>query len=67
MIKEVTHAHLGLIWYHSEPSDIPYPPNQFLGWTIIHTFLQQTGSTRHKAIPFTMTKVEIEKYIHLQM
>ena len=32
MINEVTHAHLGSIWYHSEPSDIPYSPNQFLGW-----------------------------------
>ena len=26
----VTHAHLGQIWYHSEPSDVPYSPNQFL-------------------------------------
>ena len=23
-------AHLGPIWYHSEPSDVPNPPNQFL-------------------------------------
>ena len=30
MIKEVTHAHLGPIWYHSEPSDVHYFPNQFL-------------------------------------
>ena len=30
LIKGVTHAHLGPIWYHSEPSDIPYSPNQFL-------------------------------------
>ena len=29
MIKGVTHAHLGPIWYHSEPSDVPYSPNQF--------------------------------------
>ena len=29
---EVTHAYLGPIWYHSEPSDVPYYPNQFLGW-----------------------------------
>ena len=32
MIKGVTHAHLGPIWYHSEPSDVPYSLNQFLGW-----------------------------------
>ena len=23
--------HLGSIWYHSEPSNVPYSPNQFLG------------------------------------
>ena len=32
MVEGVTHAHLGPIWYHSEPSDIPYFPNQFLCW-----------------------------------
>ena len=32
MIKGVIHDHLGPVWYHSEPSDIPYSPNQFLGW-----------------------------------
>jgi hypothetical protein len=31
MIKGITHAHLGPIWYHSEPSDFPYFPNRFLG------------------------------------
>ena len=25
-------AHLRPIWYHSEPSDITYSPNQFLDW-----------------------------------
>ena len=30
MIKGVDHAYLGPIWYHSEPSDLPYSPNQFL-------------------------------------
>ena len=32
MIKGITHAHIGTIWYHSEPSDVPYSLNQFLGW-----------------------------------
>ena len=32
MIKGVTHADLEPIWYHSEPSDVPYSLNQFLGW-----------------------------------
>ena len=31
MIKRVTHAHLGPIWYYLEPLDVPYSPNQFFG------------------------------------
>ena len=39
IIKGVIHVYLGPIWYHSEPSDIPYSPNQFLGWDIFLPFL----------------------------
>ena len=45
MIEGVTHAHLGPIWYHSEPSNVPYSPNQFLGWDFFCRFLQQDGSS----------------------
>ena len=24
--------HIGSIWYHSEPLEVPHSPNQFLGW-----------------------------------
>ena len=44
-IKGVTHAHSGPIWYHSGPTDVPYSPNQFLGWDFFCRFIQQTGST----------------------
>ena len=44
MIKGVTHAHLGPVWYHSEPSGVPYSPNQFLGLDFFCHFLQQDGS-----------------------
>ena len=37
--------HLGSIWYPSEPSDVPYSPNQFLGWDFIWHFLQQDVSS----------------------
>ena len=47
-IKGVTHAHLELIWYHSEPSDVPYSPNQFLALDFFCRFLQQHCSN---AIP----------------
>ena len=48
MIKEVTHAHLETIWYLSEASDasdVPYSPNQFLGWDFFCRFLQQISSS----------------------
>ena len=32
------------IWYHSGPTDVPYSPNQFLGWDFFCRFLQQTSS-----------------------
>ena len=36
--------HLGSFWYHSEPSDVTYFPNQFLGWDFFCHFLQQDSS-----------------------
>ena len=53
MIKGVTHAHLGPIWYHSEPSDVPYLPNQFFGWDFFCPFLQQDDSSYSKALIIT--------------
>ena len=44
MIKGVIHAYLGPIWYHSEPSDVPNFPNQFLGWDFFCHFLQRDSS-----------------------
>ena len=32
-------AHLGPIWYHSEPSDVHYSPNQFLALDFFLPFL----------------------------
>ena len=46
MIKGVTYAHLGPIWNFSESSDVPYFPNQYLGWDYFCCFLQQTGSSQ---------------------
>ena len=38
--------HLGSIWYQSEPLEVSYFPNQFLGLDFFCRFLQQTGSSR---------------------
>ena len=43
-MMEVTDAHLGPIWYHSKPSDVPYSPNQFLGWDLFCRLLQKDSS-----------------------
>ena len=40
MIKGVTRAIFGPIWYYSDPS-----PNQFLRWDFFGRFLQQDGSS----------------------
>ena len=46
MIKGVTHAHFGPIWYHSEPSDVRYSPNQFLGCDFFCRYIHQDGSRK---------------------
>ena len=57
----VTHAHLGPIWYHSEPSDVPYSPNQFLGWDFFavsysKTALEKTGKANLEPNNKTLTQ-----------
>ena len=46
------------IWYHSEHSDVPYFPNQFLGLDFFCHFLQQNSfsflCTNHKKVIFSM-------------
>ena len=37
--------HLGSIWYHSQPLEVFYSPNQFLGWDFFCRLLKQTGSS----------------------
>jgi hypothetical protein len=39
--------HLGSIWYHSKPLEVPYSPDQFLGWDFFCRFLQQTGRSKN--------------------
>ena len=36
---------LGSSWYQSEPTDVPYFPNQILVWDFFFRFLQQDDST----------------------
>ena len=71
MIKGVTHAHLGPIWYRSEPSDVPYLPNQFLGWDFFCRFLQQDGSRGapylpEKSLSMLPNKVPSKNFVKLQ-
>ena len=56
MIKEVTHAHLGPIWYHSESSNVPHSKKQFLGWDFFFRFFQQDGSKKRIGIQMQFQK-----------
>ena len=53
MIKGVTHANLGPIWYHSEPPDVPFPKNQFLGWYFLPLLKQDVSSQKFSMQPLT--------------
>ena len=46
MIREGNHAHLGPICYHSEPSDVPYFPTQFLGWDLFSVSYSKSALAR---------------------
>ena len=43
-MSEPPSNHLGSIWYHSEPLEVPYSPNQLLGCDFFCRFLQEIGS-----------------------
>ena len=43
MNEGLTHAHLGPIWSHSEHSDVPCSPNQFLGWDFFAASYSKTA------------------------
>ena len=46
--------HLGSIWDHSEPQEVPFCPNQFLGLDFFCRFLQQTGSNHSYFLFFSV-------------
>ena len=60
MIKGVTHAHLGPIWYHSEPSDVPYSPNQ--SWTFFAVSYSKPALTEIKVDLNGLIKTRVLEY-----
>jgi len=52
MIKGVTHAHLGPIWYHSEPSDVTYSQNQLLGTFSVASYSKTDLIRKFKVLGF---------------
>ena len=64
-------AHLAPIWYHPEPSDFPYSPNQFLGWDFFCHFLQQDGSNlvhkTFKNLPFFLASFIVSILINANL
>ena len=53
--------HLGSNWYHSEPLEVPYLPNQFFGLDFFCRFLQQTGSKEKEASGTNLLVSSLEK------
>ena len=55
--KLVLNEHLESIWYHSEPSDVHNPPNQFLALDIFCYFLQLDSSRTLRANVFSYARM----------
>ena len=66
MIQGVTHGHLGPNWYHSEPPDVPYSPNQFLALDFFCHFLLLYCSTAY-LVSITLKKKGSLVLIHGQV
>ena len=56
MINGVNYAHLGPIWYHSEPLDIPFSLNQLHGWDFFTVSYSKTALE----LPFTHLRIHSE-------
>ena len=55
--------HLGSIWYPSESSDIPYSPNQFLGWDVFAaSYSKMALSTPSKKFDITGAPVAFKTW-----
>ena len=50
--------HLGLIWYYSEPSDVPYSQNNARPISWFGLFLQQNDSSMHIFFNVTSSRDE---------
>ena len=57
MIKGSLMVHLGPIWYHSEPSDVPYSENLLRPISWFGLFLQKNDSSALKGWSLLQTKV----------
>ena len=64
MFKLVTHEEP--IWYHSEPSIVPYSSNQFLGCNLFCRFLKQDGSSHVVSFSCERKSERCEKILKTQ-
>ena len=59
--------HLGSIWCHSGPLEVPYSPRQFFDWDFFGPFLQETGSSiGHEIFKNVRGKNDIFLYFKLE-
>ena len=55
--------HLGPIWYHSEPSDVPYSQNLPRPISWFGLFLQQNDSSNYQYVQGPPVKLCFAKYV----
>ena len=59
MIKGVTRAIFGPIWYYSDPSDALYSPNQFLRWDFFAASYSKTALVAYLFLTEIPFKIEL--------
>ena len=66
IFNEVTHAHLGPIWYHSQPSYVPYSSNQFHGWDFFTASYSKTALVVNCSLKdYTSAFKPILNFVHI--
>ena len=66
MIKGVTDAHLGPIWYHSEPSDVTYSPNQFLALGLFFAVFYSNTALGH-CFKHSLVEINCQRCNHCEI
>ena len=65
MVKGVINAQLETIWYHSEPADVPYSPNQLLAWDFFAAFYSNATLRAYCPSIYTVIRIRMRLWCHI--